>query len=165
MVGGGDGTIKLWSADLKDAQTLSASDDGVLTMTHIDSLLYAGCISGTINLWDLDTFQLIRRVGAHQTDVLSLSGIGGFAFSGSAKGFLKKWDLSYVSRDFYFNVSRGFECKNKWQAHSGIVLSSVIGGNRLITGGNDCYVAVWDINACVPSEQKEETGFYSQHCD
>lgn len=57
-----------------------------------------------------------------------------------------------------FNVSRGFECKNQWQAHSGIVLSSTIGGNRLITGGNDCYVAVWDISACVPSEQKEETG-------
>ncbi len=37
-------------------------------------------------------------------------------------------------------------------------MSSTIGGNRLITGGNDCHVAVWDINSCVPSEQKEETG-------
>ena len=46
---------------------------------------------------------------------------------------------------------------NQWQAHSGIVLSSTIGGNRLITGGNDCYVAVWDISSIVPSEQKEET--------
>jgi di- and tripeptidase len=79
---------------MKQVQTLSASDDGVLTMTYIDSLLYTGCISGTINLWDLDTMQLIRSVRAHQTDVLSFSGIGGFAFSGSARGYLKKWDLS-----------------------------------------------------------------------
>jgi len=111
MVGGGDGAVKLWSlhskhaqtlspfsdasSDLKYMQTLSASDDGILTMTHIESLLYTGCISGTVNLWDLDTLQLIRSVKAHQTDVLSLSGVGGFAFSGSASGFLKKWDLSY----------------------------------------------------------------------
>jgi di- and tripeptidase len=85
---------------MKDVQTLSASDDGVLTMAHIDSLLYTGCISGTINLWDLDTMQLIRSVRAHQTDVLSLSGIGGFVFSGSANGYLKKWDLSYISQKF-----------------------------------------------------------------
>ena len=63
----------------------------------------------------------------------------------------------------YFDFSRGFECKNQWQAHSGIVLSSTIGGKRLITGGNDCYVAVWDISSCVPSEQKEETGFHSRN--
>jgi di- and tripeptidase len=96
MLGGGDGAIKLWSLDMKHVQTLSASDDGILTLTHIESLLYAGCISGTVNLWDLDTSQLIRSVRAHQADVLSLSGIGGFAFSCSANGFLKKWDLSYI---------------------------------------------------------------------
>jgi di- and tripeptidase len=37
-------------------------------------------------------------------------------------------------------------------------LSSTIGGNRLITGGNDSYLAVWDISACIPHEQKEENG-------
>lgn len=158
IVGGGDGTVKLWSLDLKQVQTLSASDDGVLTMTRIDSLLYAGCISGTINLWDLDTLQLIRSVKAHKADVLSLSGIGGFAFSGSANGYLKNWDLSYSLQKSCFNISRGFECKNQWQAHSGIVLSSTIGGTRLITGGSDCHLAVWDISASVPSEPKEETG-------
>lgn len=56
---------------------------------------------------------------------------------------------------------RGFECANQWQAHSGVVLSSTIGGKRLITGGNDCYLAVWDISACVPSDSKEETGISS----
>jgi di- and tripeptidase len=75
---------------------LSATDDGILTMIHVDSLLYTGSISGTINLWDLDTLQLIRSVKAHHADVLSLAGIGGYAFSGSAKGFLKKWDLTYI---------------------------------------------------------------------
>jgi WD40 repeat protein len=62
-------------------------------MIRVESLLYTGSVSGTINLWDLDTLQLIRSVKAHRTDVLSLAGIGGFAFSGSANGYLKKWDL------------------------------------------------------------------------
>ena len=107
ILGGGDGTIKLWSLDMKPVQTLSASDDGVLTLTHIESLLYAGCVSGTINLWDLDTLQLIRSVKAHQADVLSLSGIGGFAFSASAKGFLKKWDLSYAPQSLKLTAVAG----------------------------------------------------------
>jgi hypothetical protein len=59
--------------------------------------------------------------------------------------------------------SGGFECVNQWQAHSGIVLSSTIGGKRLITGGNDCYVAVWDISACIPSEPQEESGNTTKH--
>jgi di- and tripeptidase len=107
ILGGGDGAIKLWSLDMKPVQTLSASDDGVLMLTRIESLLYAGCVSGTINLWDLDTSQLIRSVKAHQADVLSLSGIGGFAFSGSAKGFLKKWDLSYAPQSLQLTVVAG----------------------------------------------------------
>jgi di- and tripeptidase len=97
ILGGGDGDVKIWSLDCKHVKTLSSSDDGVLTMVHIESLLYTGHISGTINLWDLDTMQMIRSVKAHQADVLSLSGIGGFAFSGSAKGYLKKWDLRYAT--------------------------------------------------------------------
>ena len=56
------------------------------------------------------------------------------------------------------NYSHGFECVGQWQAHSGLVLSSTIGGKRLITGGNDCYLAVWDITSCIPSEQEEESG-------
>jgi di- and tripeptidase len=149
---------------MKHHQTLSASDDGVLTMTYIDSLLYTGCISGTINLWDMDTMQLIRSVRAHQSDVLSLSGIGGFAFSGSGRGYLKKWDLSYTLQwGRGANCRRGFECIKQWHAHSGVVLSSTIGGKRLITGGNDNYLAIWDISSCVPQEPKEETGSQSPH--
>ena len=157
-LGGGDGDVKIWSLDCKPIHTLSSSDDGILTMIRVESLLYTGSISGTINLWDLDTLQMIRSVKAHQADVLSLAGIGGFAFSGSARGYLKKWDLTSVSRGGKTDCSRGFECSNQWHAHAGIVLSSTIGGNRLITGGNDCYVCVWDISACIPSEPKEESG-------
>jgi len=39
-----------------------------------------------------------------------------------------------------------------------MVLSSIIGGKRLITGGNDNDLAVWDISSCVPQEPQEETG-------
>jgi di- and tripeptidase len=30
----------------------------------------------------------------------------------------------------------------------------------LITGGNDCYLAVWDISSSIPNERKEESGYY-----
>ena len=91
-------------------KTLTASDDGILTMIHIESLLYTGCNSGMINLWDLDTLQLIRSVRAHQTDVLNMAGIGGFAFSGSGGGYLKKWNLSYVTFTLQEKERKGKFC-------------------------------------------------------
>ncbi len=93
--GGGDGTIKLWSLDkhsggaIKKLVTLENGDNSILAMVLDGTLLYSGRLEGDINVWDLDTHQMIRRVKAHTADVLTLAVGHGLLFSGSANGFAK----------------------------------------------------------------------------
>ena len=93
--GGGDGTIRLWSLDQKQSGAISRptslenGDDSVLTLALDGTILYSGRLEGEINVWDLDTHQLIRRVKAHTVDVLTLSVGHGSIFSGAANGIAK----------------------------------------------------------------------------
>lgn len=93
--GGGDGTIKIWSLDkahggsIRELKTLESGDDSVLTLVLDDTLLYSGRVNGEINVWDLETCQLVRRIESHTADILTLCVGNGTLFSGSANGFVK----------------------------------------------------------------------------
>lgn len=94
FTGGGDGDVKLWNIDpqtsrISEKQTLHGGDSGVLSMGVRETFLYCGLTDGEINIWDLDTYQLIRNVKAHQEDVLTMSVWGNNIFSGSASGYTK----------------------------------------------------------------------------
>ncbi len=88
--GGGDGTIKLWNLNrdnggaIKEIATLENGDNSVLTVALDGMFLYSGLLEGDINVWDLDTRQLVRSVKAHAEDELTLTIGGGFIFSGGA---------------------------------------------------------------------------------
>ena len=98
--GGGDGTIKLWTPDgeaggaITELITLENGDYSVLAMALDGMFLYSGRLDGDIDVWDLDTRQLIRRVKAHTTDVLTISVGHGLIFSGAADGYAKV-ELAY----------------------------------------------------------------------
>jgi di- and tripeptidase len=93
--GGGDGTIKLWNLDgdnggaIEEIATLENGDNSVLTVALDGTFLYSGLLEGDINVWDLDTRQLVRSVKAHAEDVLTLTIGGGFILSGGAGGWTK----------------------------------------------------------------------------
>ena len=93
--GGGDGSIKLWHLDannggaITELAALENGDNSVLTMALNDTLLYAGRLEGDVNVWDLDTRQLIQTVKAYTVDVLTLSVGYGFMFTGGASGQAK----------------------------------------------------------------------------
>lgn len=95
MSGGGDGVINLWTLDRKSGRlldnptSLENGDESVLALALDGTLLYSGRLEGDVNVWDLDTRQLIRTVKAHATDVLTLTVGHGHIFTGSAKGFAK----------------------------------------------------------------------------
>lgn len=90
--GGGDGTIKLWSIDsesngaVTNPVSLENGDDSILALALEGTILYSGRLGGEINVWDLDTRQLIRRVKPDDADILTLSVGHGLIFSGGANG-------------------------------------------------------------------------------
>ena len=95
--GGGDGSVKLWSLDrdgmsISAERTLENGDSAVLSMAMDGTILYCGLLQGDLNVWDLDTRQLVRSVKAHTEDVLTISVGGGFIFSAGASGIAKVGD-------------------------------------------------------------------------
>lgn len=98
--GGGDGTIKLWSLHksarraIQELCTLENGDNSVLAMTIDGTFLYSGRLEGDINVWDLDTRQLIRSVKAHSADVLTLAATNKLIISGGSNGYAQVWNHS-----------------------------------------------------------------------
>ena len=93
--GGGDGTVKLWALNrqangaIEELATLDNGDDSILAMAIDGTFLYTGRLGGHVNVWDLDTRQLIRSVKAHSADILTISVGHGLIFSGGANGYAK----------------------------------------------------------------------------
>lgn len=93
--GGGDGIVKLWSLNsdeggaLTEKISLENGDCSVLSMALDGTVLYTGRLEGEVNVWDLDTRQLIRTVRAHNADVLALAVGDGLIFSGGSNGIAK----------------------------------------------------------------------------
>ena len=157
--GGGDGTIKLWSLGrdsedgIRQSSTLENGDDSILAMVLDGALLYSGRLDGDINVWDLDTHQMIRRIKAHTADVLTVAVCRGILFSGSANGFAKQFDSRY-------------ECVTRWKAHDQLILASAVahhdGKEIYVTGGNDDCIAIWNIGDYTKDPGKRSTASNEQ---
>ena len=106
--GGGDGVVKVWSLDSRENGALSEEislengDGSVLSMALDGTVLYTGRLEGGVNVWDLDTRQLIRTVKAHNADVLALAVGHGLLFSGGSNGIakvlLRSWSRALKNR-------------------------------------------------------------------
>ncbi|CAG8761256.1 6453_t:CDS:2, partial [Acaulospora colombiana] len=136
----GDGDVKVWSIkkdSLNLLRVLKGVDDvGILTLTLHDELIFCGTQNGNIKIYDLDTYQHIRSLMAHEDDVLALAIHENYLFSGSADGTIKKWNEK-------------FEILDTSKNQGGIVLSLVVSpqfydeepasghGFRLISGATD----------------------------
>ena len=81
VTGGGDGRIVVWrtNPDRKGAITeFYTLEDGreegesILSLAREGSFLYSGRFNGEVNVWDLETRQLVRSLKANTGDVLSL---------------------------------------------------------------------------------------------
>jgi len=98
ITGGGDGVIKLWRLDEEDSgcvhevgQLEDGRDEGqsVLTIAIDGTFLYSGRVDGEINVWDLETKQLVRIIKAHEDDILTMAVGRGLLFSAAVDGVTK----------------------------------------------------------------------------
>lgn len=93
--GGGDGRIVLWSIDGANGGAISSLytlEDGreegesILSLVRDGTFLYSGRFAGEVNVWDLETRQLVRSLKADTGDVLALSLGGGHLFASGISG-------------------------------------------------------------------------------
>lgn len=98
ITGGGDGVIKLWKLDEEDSgcvheigQLEDGRDEGqsVLTIAIDGTFLYSGRAKGEINVWDLETKQLVRIIKAHADDIWTMTVGRGLLFSAAVDGVAK----------------------------------------------------------------------------
>lgn len=96
--GGGDGRILLWRIDRKKKGAISeyyalehGREDGesILSLAREGSFLYSGRLDGEVNVWDLETRQLVRSLKASTGDVLSLSLGGRLLFASGVEGVVQ----------------------------------------------------------------------------
>ncbi|CAI2170153.1 187_t:CDS:10 [Funneliformis geosporum] len=119
---------------------LKGTDAGILTFAMHDELLFCGAQGGDIKIYDLETYQHIRSLMAHDDDILALTIGDNSLFSGSADGIIKRW-------------SKTFEISNTYKDHTGIVLSLTVsppnhklGINRSwLISANDQLIKFWDM--------------------
>jgi di- and tripeptidase len=95
---GGDGAINLWTMDANRGgaiDLLFTLDDGreegqsILSIALDATFLYSGRTGGEVNVWDLETRQLVRSLKAHRDDVLSICIGGGYMFSAAVTGYVR----------------------------------------------------------------------------
>ena len=109
--GGGDGVINVWRLDGSRGgaiEKLITLDDGreeghsILSMALDGTFLHSGRTGGEVDVWDLETRQLVRSLKAHREDVMSVCVGGGFLFSAAVTGFVRVRPLylepSYLAR-------------------------------------------------------------------
>lgn len=149
ITGGGDGVVKLWKLDARNGgaiEELYTLDDGreeghsILSIAIDGTFLYSGRSGGEVDVWDLETRQLVRNLKAHRDDVLTICVGGGFMFSAAVTGYVRKFDKQY-------------QLKSRLKAHDGRILASAFTYHKqrplYVTGGNDNSLAVWDVSDCI----------------
>ena len=98
VTGGGDGAIVLWALNETKPGSLGFisrlhngrdEPESVLAMSLDEGLLYSGRAGGELNVWHLDTRQLVRTMKPFRCDILSLSIGRGIVFVSAENGEVK----------------------------------------------------------------------------
>lgn len=98
ITGGGDGAINVWkvtaAGDGVPERMFQLDDDreegqSVLSICVDGTFLYSGRSRGEVNVWDLETKQLVRSLRSHEDSVMSVCVGGGFLFSASVTGSVR----------------------------------------------------------------------------
>jgi di- and tripeptidase len=93
--GGGDGRILIWRTDPAKGgaiSTICTLEDGreegesILSLAREGTFLYSGRFDGEVNVWDLETRQLVRSLKASTGDVHTLTIGGGVMYAGGKSG-------------------------------------------------------------------------------
>ncbi|KAH8642084.1 hypothetical protein IG631_05026 [Alternaria alternata] len=106
--GGGDGRILLWRIDPAQRGAITSIytlEDGreegesILSLAREGSFLYSGRFDGEVNVWDLETRQLVRSLKATTGDVHTLTLGAGVLYAGGKTGVMQVGVCGHFVRD------------------------------------------------------------------
>lgn len=111
LSGAGDGVVKVWrlGEDGSTPPTQIAklqNGDPVLSLAVDGSFLYCGLAGGALNIWNLDSQQLVKRITRHTGDLWAVDIISGIAICGDSNGIVK---VRVSSRDDQCDTDRARE--------------------------------------------------------
>ncbi|KAL9621779.1 MAG: hypothetical protein Q9160_003751 [Pyrenula sp. 1 TL-2023] len=151
--GGSDGYIKLWTlGDSNESIVCKAklrnSRLPVCSMSLSGDLLYCGLGEGYINVFNIESKQLVYSLFVGKGDILATRVINGSTLCGTSNGLVRQ-------------IDPGLSGVNTWKSHSGKILASTTGrlGSRgaLVTGGNDNCIYFWDVSSIVQQPRQRSS--------
>ncbi len=98
VTGGGDGNIKIWSlyeletAGLVTIYKFKNNSSSVLSLAHDGTFLYAGLAGGLVQVYNLDSQQLVQKINVGSSDVTTIQVTNRVAFCGTSDGRLNVRD-------------------------------------------------------------------------
>ncbi|KAI9298923.1 WD40 repeat-like protein [Neoconidiobolus thromboides FSU 785] len=141
--GSADGSIKIWKINnnnpslIFEHKILNENKKDILSIYCLqiqNGLLFAGLQTGTITVWDLDTFQKVRTLIGHYDDIMAMSILNNELYSACSNGFIKKWN-------------RNLECIGTMQGHENSILCLISDFDfTLYSSSSDSFIKIWKIN-------------------
>ncbi|KAK0476079.1 hypothetical protein IW261DRAFT_1491846 [Armillaria novae-zelandiae] len=138
--GSGDESIKIWSCTSNGPvleHEFTCSIGAVFALVTQGDTIYGGCQDGIVKVLDIETRSIVRTIIVQEgVDILSMSLLKSDLYVCLANGRIQRYSAS-------------FDCTASWKCHDGIVLSSILddqsnGTPKLITGGNDDNIKIWN---------------------
>ncbi|EFJ46274.1 hypothetical protein VOLCADRAFT_62857 [Volvox carteri f. nagariensis] len=151
--GGTRNTVVLWRIGEGKTENAHKREQFVLSAAYSpDGLrLAAGCMDGTVAVWDLATSKLLGKCEGHHKPVRSLT------FTSDSRMLLTACD------DMHLHLYDVESCNlvESFSGHESWVLSVAMhpGGSTFASGGSDACVKLWDINTrtCVQTLSADHT--------
>jgi len=140
LIGGQNGLIEQRSLETGEVMQQFIGQDGPVfdLIYHPDGTRFfsAGDGGGSILVWDMNSGDIVQRLGGHSDIVysISLSSDGAYLVSGSGDGNAIVWNLGDYSERF------------RLSEHTESVWSTAFSpdGTRILTGSSDGFTIIWD---------------------
>ncbi|CAH1794412.1 unnamed protein product [Owenia fusiformis] len=151
LSGSSDKTVKVWdtTTNYKCIKTLDGHNGIVLTICVFGNKLYSGSQDCSIVVWNMDTFEKITSIEAHDNPVCTLVSARNMLFSGSLK-CIKVWDVHN------YQLKKEITGLNHW------VRALVASQNHLYSGSYQT-IKIWDLETleCVRNLETSGGSVYS----
>lgn len=151
ITGGGDGISKVWQfsksfetnkVSIELINNMMDNEDSILSQAVEYPFLYCGLTEGVINIWDLNTSQLVSQLFTpDSTDITSISVCNDYVFAINEGGIT----MFFHTQVIQWNPSLGKLLSSAMMHYSMDLHSNKLSHCNLIAGDNEGTLTLWDL--------------------